>query len=134
MGNFCHNNQKIIKKFDYFGTFVTFRINDEIEYKSIVGGLTSLIFFILSILYTIYVGLAFIKRENIKFIFSNKIIEKQPFINLTDVGFNMGFGIQYQDNALSAIDDFKNYLNYPLILKEWIGEDTIIKFPFGLKS
>ena len=134
MGNFCHNIQKIIKKFDYFGTFVTFRINDEIEYKSIVGGLTSLIFFILSILYTIYVGLAFIKRENIKFIFSNKIIEKQPFINLTDVGFNMGFGIQYQDNALSAIDDFKNYLNYPLILKEWIGEDTIIKFPFGLKS
>ena len=134
MGNCCHNFQKIIKKFDYFGTFVTFRINDEIEYKSIVGGLTSLIFFILSILYTIYVGLSFIKRENIEFIFSNKIIEKQPFINLTEVGFNMGFGIQYQDNALSAIDDFKDYLNYSLILKEWIGEDTIIKYPFGLKS
>ena len=134
MGNCCHNTKKIIKQCDYFGTFVTFRINDEIEYKSIVGGLTSIIFFILAILYTLYVGIPFIKRENIDFIFSNKIVEKEPYINLTKVGFNMGFGIQYQDDATPAIDDFIEYYNYSLVLKEWIGEDTIIEFPFGLKS
>ena len=134
MGNCCHNTKKIIKQCDYFGTFVTFRINDEIEYKSIVGGLTSIIFFILAISYTLYVGIPFIKRENITFIFSNKIVEKEPYINLTEVGFNMGFGIQYQDDSSTAIDDFIEYYNYSLILKEWIGEDTIIEFPFGLKS
>ena len=134
MGNFCHNIQKIIKKFDCFGTFVTFRINDEIEYKSIVGGLTSIMFFILAISYTLYVGIPFIKRENIDFIFSNKIVEKEPYINLSEIGFNMGFGIQYQDDATPAIDDFIEYYNYSLMLKEWIGEDTIIEFPFGLKS
>ena len=126
--------KKIIKQFDFFGTFVTFRIKDEIEYKSIIGGLTSIIFVIMSISYTLYVGIPFIKRENINFIFSNKIVEKQPFINLTEVGFNMGFGIQYQDNASPAINDFIEYYNYSLILKEWIGENTIIEFPFGLKS
>ncbi len=134
MGNCCHNTKKIIKQCDYFGTFVTFRINNEIEYKSIIGGLTSIIFFILAISYTLYVGIPFIKRENITFIFSNKIVEKEPYINLTEVGFNMGFGIQYQDDSSTAIDDFIEYYNYSLILKEWIGEDTIIKFPFGLKS
>ena len=134
MGNCCHNTKKIIKQCDYFGTFVTFRINDEIEYKSIVGGLTSIIFFILAILYTLYVGIPFIKRENIDFIFSNKIVEKEPYINLSEIGFNMGFGIQYQDDATPAIDDFIEYYNYSLMLKEWIGEDTIIEFPFGLKS
>ena len=46
----------------------------------------------------------------------------------------MGFGIQYQDDATPAIDDFIEYYNYSLMLKEWIGEDTIIEFPFGLKS
>ena len=126
--------KKIIKQFDFFGTFVTFRIKDEIEYKSIIGGLTSIIFVIMSISYTLYVGIPFIKRENINFIFSNKIVEKQPFINLTEVGFNMGFGIQYQDDSTPAIDDFIEYLNYSLILKEWIGENTIKEFPFGLKS
>ena len=130
----CHIISKIIKKCDYFGTFVTFRINDEIEYKSIIGGLTSIIFAILAISYTIYVGYPFVKRENIDFIFSNKIIETQPFINLTSINFNLGFGIQYQENAYSAIEDFNNYFNYSFIIKEWIGTDTIIEFPFGLKK
>ncbi len=134
VNNCCHIIKKIIKKCDYFATFVTFRINDEIEYKSIVGGLTSIIFFLLAVTYTIYVGYPFIKRENIEFIFSNKIIESQPFINLTSINFNLAFGIQYQENAFSAIEDFKDYFNYSFIIKEWIGTDTIIEFPFGLKK
>ena len=134
MGNCCRLTSKIIKKCDYFGTFVTFRINDEIEYKSIVGGLTSIIFFILAFAYTIYVAYPFIKRENIDFIFSNKVVENQPFINLTQIKFNMAFGIQYQDDASSAIKDYEKYFNYSMILKEWIGDDTIIEYPFGLKK
>ena len=87
MGNCFNIIKKIIKKCDCFGTFITFRINEEIEYKSIIGGLISIIFFILASLYTIYVGLPFIKRENIEFIFSNKIIDAQPYINLFHVKY-----------------------------------------------
>ena len=134
MGNCFNIIKKIIKKCDCFGTFITFRINEEIEYKSIIGGLISIIFFILASLYTIYVGLPFIKRENIEFIFSNKIIDAQPYINLTSVNFNLGFGIQYQDEATTAIFDYIKYFNYSLILKEWIGFNTIVTFPFGLKQ
>ncbi len=134
MGNCFKIIKKVIKKFDYFGTFITFRINDEIEYKSIIGGLTSIIFLILAILYTIYVGIPFIKRENIDFIFSNKIIETQPYINLTSTKFNFGFSIQYQDDATTATNDYIKYFNFSLKLKEWIGDDTIIIFPFGLKE
>ena len=126
--------KKMIKKCDYFGTFVTFRINDEIEYKSIIGGITSILFFILSISYSIYVGYPFIKRENIDFIFSNKIIETQPYINLTSVNYNMAFGIQYLNDASSAINDYIKYFNYSIILKEWIGIDKITSFTFGLKK
>ena len=134
MGNCFIIMKKVIKECDFFGTFITFRINDEIQYKSITGGIISILFFILSVLYTIYVGYPFIKRENIDFIFSNKILETQPYINLTSTNFNLGFGIQYQDEATTAIFDYIQYFNYSLILKEWIGLNTIITFPFGLKQ
>ena len=91
MGNCFNVIKKVIKKCDFFGTFITFRINDEIEYKSIIGGLTSIIFLILAILYTIYVGIPFIQRENIEFIFSHKIIENKTYINLTSKKINLCF-------------------------------------------
>ena len=134
MGNCFIIIKKVIKECDFFGTFITFRINDEIQYKSITGGIISILFFISSVLYIIYVGYPFIKRENIDFIFSNKIMETQPYINLTSTNFNLGFGIQYQDEATTAIFDYIKYFNYSLILKEWIGLNTIKIFPFGLKQ
>jgi hypothetical protein len=72
MGNCCKKFGKIIKKCDNFGTFVTFRINNEIEYKSVVGGITTILFLILSISYIIYVGIPFVTRKNIEFIYSHK--------------------------------------------------------------
>ena len=133
MGNCCKKFGKIIKKCDNFGTFVTFRINNEIEYKSVVGGITTILFLILSISYTIYVGIPFVTRKNIEFIYSHKILETQPYINLTRVNFNLAFGIQYIDDALTAIYDGKDYFNFSIKIKEWIGVDEIYEFPFGLK-
>ena len=134
MGNCCKQTKRIIKNCDFFGTFITFRINDEIEYKSIIGGIASISIFILGFLYTLYVGIPFVTRKNIEFIYSNKIIENQPFINLTQVKFNLAFGIQYQEDAVSAIEDFKEYFNYSIILKEWIGVDDIYEYKFGFKK
>ena len=127
--NCCKN---IIKRFDIFGILVTFHINNEIKYR--YGGIITIIFFLFSIFYTINLGYPFIKRKNINFIYSNKIVEKQPYIDLKKATFNFGFGIQYQSNALPAINDFNNYFNYSIILKEWIDKDIIIESPFSLKK
>jgi hypothetical protein len=133
MVNCCRNIKRFIKRCDFFGTFVTFRINDEIEYKSIVGGITSIIFFIVAILYIIYVAIPFATRKNIEFIFSYKILESKPFLNLTKVRFNFGFGIQYKDDGIPAVSDFKKYFNYSISLKERMGDNKVIEYPFGIK-
>ena len=131
MKNCC---KKIIKKLDIFGILVTFHINNDIKYRTIYGGIFTIIFFFFSLGFTIYLGYIFITRKNINFIYSNKIVEKRPYINLTKANFKFGFGIQYQDTALCAIDDFKKYFHYSIILKEWINKDIIIESPFGLKK
>jgi hypothetical protein len=129
--NCCKN---IIKRLDIFGILVTFHINNEIKYRTIYGGIITIIFFLFSIFYTINLGYPFITRKNINFIYSNKIVEKQPYIDLKKATFNFGFGIQYQSNALPAINDFNNYFNYSIIVKEWIDKDIIIESSFGLKK
>ena len=45
---------KLLKKCNIFGILITFRINNEIEYRSLYGGIGTIIFFIFSIGYTIY--------------------------------------------------------------------------------
>ena len=60
--------------------------------------------------------------QNINFISFNKIIETQPFINLTEIHFNFAFGIQYQHNSLLAINICKKYFNSSIILKEWMNK------------
>ena len=129
MGNCCQN---IIKQFDIFGILVTFRINSEYKYKSIYGGICTIILILFILGFTIFLGYPFVTRKNIDFIYSNKIIENQPYINLTRAHFKLGFGIQYQDTALPAINDYEKYFNYSIILKEWIGKDDIIEVPFNL--
>ncbi len=53
MGRYCFNKFKtIIKKCDLFGIFITFRIKDEIEFKSMIGGVfTIFIYFFFFIIY-----------------------------------------------------------------------------------
>ena len=131
MGNCCQNT---IKQFDLFGILVTFHINSEYRYKSIYGGICTIILILFITGYTIFLGYPFVTRKNINFIYSNKIIENQPYINLTRAHFKLGFGIQYQDTALPAIKDCKKYFDYSIILKEWIGKDDIIEIPFNLKQ
>lgn len=54
MENCCHYIRKIIKSCDFFGTYITLRKNNEVEYKSIIGGLSSILIIIISLLYIIY--------------------------------------------------------------------------------
>ena len=134
MDTFIIHVKNLIKKIDIFGIIVSFNIDFENKYKSIYGGIGTLILFAFSISVTLILGFPFFQRKNIEFIYSNKIVQTQPYINLTKAHFKFGFGIQYQDTALPAINDFEKYFTYSIILKEWIGKDKIIESFFNLKK
>ena len=116
--------KKLIKSIDYFGTFITFRVNDEIEYKSLIGGTFTLIYALFIIVYISTLSISFIKMKKLDFIYSHKIMS-QPFINLSDISFTFAFGVQYSDYAFSAIEDTYLYFNYSIKLIEWVGKDDI---------
>ena len=112
-----------MKTIDYFGTFITFRVNDNIEYKSIIGGTFTLIYVFFALGYILTMSMSFIKRKNIDFIYSHKIMSN-PFINLTQIEFTFAFGVQFTDNSLSAVDDTNLYFNYSIELIEWINKEN----------
>ncbi len=123
---------KIIKSLDFFGTLITFRINNDLEYKSLLGGISSIIFFIISSTYILYESYFFIKRKNVDFIYSKKTIET-PFVNLTKIGYRFAFGLQYEENDTSCILNTLKYFNYSISLIENIDSKIIIETPIELK-
>ena len=125
--------KKIVKKIDYFATIITFKINDEIEYKSLIGGILTIIYAIFTLLFIIVLSIQFVKDGNINFIYSNKIKNKNPFINLTKLEFTFGIGVQYYDTSFPAINDTNLYFNYNISLIEWIGKDNITKYQLEYK-
>ena len=123
-----------IKACDGFGTFITFRINDDIEYKSIIGGCSTILFVIITVIYTTYCCSSFFSRKNVDFIFTNKIVETDPQINLTSSHFNLAFGVQYSEDAMSAIENTSQYFTYKMNIVEWIGDDDLVAYPFSFKQ
>ena len=138
MGKCCEQLKKIIKKVDFFGTFITFRVNEEIEYKSIIGGIFTLIYGIISLSYVSIMAINFLGRKNIDFIYS-KTINQHPILNLTKVGFNFAFGAQYSKTAVPAIKNSKIYFDYKVNLIESLsnnnisGKSQIINTPIGIR-
>ena len=116
--------KNILKQIDSFGTFVSFRVNDEIEYKSLIGGTFTLIYAIFAFIFIMTSSISFLERKNLNFIYSHKI-KSRPFIDLSDISFNFAFGVQYSDNAYSAVEDTYLYFNYSVKLIEWVGKDDI---------
>lgn len=126
--------KRAIKACDGFGTFITFRINDDIEYKSLIGGVSTILFVIITVVYTTYCCLGFFSRSNVDFIFTNKIVESDPYINLTDCHFNLAFGVQYSEDAVSAVEDTSKFFVYKMNIVEWVGEDDFQPYPFSFKK
>ena len=120
----CKCLKKLIKSIDIFGTIISFRINNEYEYKSFIGGILTLIFILLSFGYSFYFFYFFITRKEINFIYSTKVVENNPSINLQEVGFNFAFGIQKQGGG-SLISETLKYFEYSIIMT--IIEDTNIQ-------
>ena len=138
MGNFNKCIKKVIKSFDAFGTFITFRINEEIEYKSLIGGCSTIFFVMITLGYTFYCSYGFLSRNNVSLIYTSKVVEEAPFVNLTKSQFAVAFGIQFSDTDLEAeepaLEQLKDYFNYSILMTEWTGEDDIVEkeFPYHL--
>ena len=139
MGQCTKRIKKIIKKLDYFGTFLTFRIDEEIEYKSIIGGVFTIMFTIFAIFYVSTMSINFIGRKNISFIYS-KTIHQHPILNLSKVGFNFAFGAQYSKTAVPAIKNSHRFFDYTVNIIETLSDNNIsgksksIITPIGIRK
>jgi len=111
----------IIKECDCFGTFITFRIYDDIEYKSLAGGISTILFTLMAGIYIAYMSYRFLWRKEYSFIYTTKLQDSRPFINLTDVGFNLAFGIQFISNGTPAFDYMGDYLEYDFYISTFIN-------------
>ena len=124
--NCNHHIRSLLKEIDLFGTFITFRINNDLEYKSISGGCCTLFFIIFILIYTIYYSYGFITRKNINYIYSTKVVESSPYINLKKENFNFACGVQQQIDSCDYVYESEdvNFFNYSVESIEWTGFGT----------
>ena len=134
MGKCIEKIKSIIKKVDLFGTFINFHVQREREYKSLIGGSCTVVYIIIAFAYIIYMAIPFIKRKDIIFTYSHKILTSNPFINFTKINFMFAFGLLYKEDESGAIDDTIDFFEYELILREWIGTDDIYDKIIKLKK
>jgi hypothetical protein len=87
----------------------------------------------IAIVYSIYCAYGFLTRKNIDFIYARKVLETGSTINLKEVSFNLGFGLQTFGTGEDYIFPNEDYFNYNMEFIDWIGEDTFIKKKVDLK-
>ena len=126
--------KSIIKNCDCFGTFVTFRINEDNELKSLFGGLATIFYLLIAIIYISYMSYRFIARKELSFINAYRIVESEPFLNLTETEFNFAFGIESEDTENPYVEEGNFFFNYSVYLIEWIGKENISKINIPIKQ
>ena len=96
------------------------------------------LFVIVTIIYVTYCSYGFLSRKNVDFIYTNKILETAPFVDLESSQFNLAFGIQFTDPNIEgvtpALTYLKDYFEYTMTIIEWVGEDDITTYDFGFKN
>ena len=75
----------------------------------------------------------FISKKNINFINAYRIVESEPFINLTDIGFNFAFGLETSETEEHYIESDIPFFSYSIFLVEWIGDQGITKMNIPIK-
>ena len=124
----------LYKKINLFPTYITFHFNNSHSFRSIFGGIITIIFLFVIVTFFSYHAYVFLFKLKIEYIHSNTIVDNCPFINLTNIKFNLGFGLQFTLNGSNAFDSYKKYFDYSMSINEWIdGPSTIKKYIFKLK-
>ena len=124
----------LYKKINLFPTYITFHFNNSHSFRSIFGGIITIIFLFVIVTFFSYHAYIFLFKLKIEYIHSNTIVDNCPFINLTNIKFNLGFGLQFTLNGSNAFDSYKKYFDYSMSINEWIdGPSNIKKYIFKLK-
>ena len=124
----------LYKKINLFPTYITFHFNNSHSFRSIFGGIITIIFLFIIVTFFSYHAYVFLFKLKIEYIHSNTIVDNCPFINLTNIKFNLGFGLQFTLNGSNAFDSYKKYFDYSMSINEWIdGPSNIKKYIFKLK-
>lgn len=127
----------IIKGCDYIGSFITFRINDDNEFKSIIGGISTIVFTGFCIFYTIYTAIPFLKKENVNFIYANKVLEANPFVDFTTKKMMIAFSNCFTDERTEfetpAVEMTKGLIGYRIKARFWVGEEDIVDIPIPIR-
>jgi hypothetical protein len=125
---------RFMKRLDIFGHKQTFRINNKREHRSICGGLVSMTFIICAFVFVLMNFKDFIMRNNVSLIFTNKILDTNPFVNLTQLEFNFAFTVSFEKNSSDALETTSEFLDFHLNLIEWVGEDDLRRVPISFKT
>ena len=124
----------LYKKINLFPTYITFHFDNSHSFRSIFGGIITIIFLFVIVTFFSYHAYVFLFKLKIEYIHSNTIVDNCPFINLTNIKFNLGFGLQFTINGSNAFDSYKKYFDYSMSINEWIGGPSHIKkYIFKLK-
>ena len=129
------NIKKILRKFDLFGVFFTFRFDKKESYSTSLGGLFILFFFILTMYLIFYNFISFINREKFSTIYYTMNIPKTEKIILKDskAAFTIGFEC-YDDEKYSVNDLFKLTGEYIIYEKKLNNTFNKTKIELGLHS
>jgi len=123
---------KILKSLDIFGTLITFQIKRDNDYKSLLGGIFSILYFLLVFLFVSYYTYFFVARKEINLIYSTNIVDSSPFVNLTAIDFNFAFSIKYPSSG-SAYSEFEKYFKFSVRSREWLKNNEIKDHYFDYK-
>ncbi|MCQ2820083.1 MAG: hypothetical protein MJ252_22690 [archaeon] len=122
--------KRVIKTCDLMGGFITFRINDENEFKSLIGGFCSIFFIIFTIFYVIYSAIPFLRKENINFIYATKVLSSGPLVDLGSKKAMLAISLYYQDPVLEdetpAFDVTDGLIGYRMVERVWDASEAVI--------
>jgi hypothetical protein len=122
----------ILRNFDYFGVHFNLRFKNQENYKSIGGGVASIIFTFLAVYYCLIFFISFATRGQMNLIFNQNYVAPNPTINFTEKNFNLAITTSFDSNNtkvdlssiglyekiyLSTIYNSKNKTKIPLSLR-----------------
>ncbi len=115
------------------GAFITFKINDENDFKSMLGGFCSMFFVIFCIFYVIYSAVPFLKKENINFIYATKVLDSNPRVDFGMKQMMLALSLYYQDAEYEAefpaCYETEGILGYRMFARVWEGDDDVKDYP-----
>ena len=97
---------KFLKQFDYFGVEFNFHYKNNEKYRSKTGGLSFLIYLLISIVYILFSLISFIKRENLSVIYYDILTDEAKNINFEKYSLAFAYGFSCTGYTKETLDEY----------------------------